>query len=135
MKSISTLRTRLGYAEQNWLFYVTGGLGVTNENSAITKASFTCGDGSSSHPVCSASADLHPALAAGLGAEYGITPNLSAKAEWLWIGSGAVTTLKENTLRMGLNYRFGMYSIAQISPHKLKVESGDSACVRFWLVL
>jgi opacity protein-like surface antigen len=47
-------------------------------------------------------------LAAGAGIEYGITQNLSAKGEWIWIGAGAGNTLKDNLLRAGLNWRFGM---------------------------
>jgi opacity protein-like surface antigen len=47
-------------------------------------------------------------LAAGGGLEYGITQNLSAKGEWIWVGASALNTLKENMLRVGLNYRFGM---------------------------
>jgi opacity protein-like surface antigen len=47
-------------------------------------------------------------LAAGAGLEYGITQNLSAKGEWIWIGAGAGNTLKDNLLRLGLNWRFGM---------------------------
>ena len=47
-------------------------------------------------------------LAAGAGLEYGITQNLSAKGEWIWIGAGAGNTLKDNLLRVGLNWRFGM---------------------------
>jgi len=114
VKSISTLRTRIGYAADNWLFYLTGGLAITNESSTITKANFavsgggTCGDGNFNHPACNASSDLHLGFAAGAGVEYGITQNLSAKAEYLWVGAGAGNTLKENLLRAGLNWRFGM---------------------------
>jgi opacity protein-like surface antigen len=52
--------------------------------------------------------NLHLGLAAGAGLEYGITQNLSAKGEWIWIGAGAGNTLKENMVRLGLNWRFGM---------------------------
>ena len=56
----------------------------------------------------SSPATLHLGLAAGAGIEYGITQNLSAKGEWIWIGAGAGNTLKDNLLRAGLNWRFGM---------------------------
>jgi hypothetical protein len=36
-------------------------------------------------------------------------PKISAqKGEWIWVGAGAGSTLKENLLRLGLNWRFGM---------------------------
>jgi opacity protein-like surface antigen len=47
-------------------------------------------------------------LTAGGGFEYGITPNISAKLEYLWVGAGALNTLNENIVRGGLNWRFGM---------------------------
>ena len=61
----------------------------------------------SNTPSCTSKSSLHPGLAAGLGVEYGITPNMSAKFEWVWIGAGAGNTLYENMMRAGLNYRFG----------------------------
>ena len=109
VNSVSTLRTRVGYAANNWLFYVTGGLAITNEKSSLTgPIGFTCGTGAGSSPPCTSLSNLHLGLAAGAGLEYGITPNLSAKGEWIWVGAGAVNTLKENMLRVGLNWRFGM---------------------------
>jgi opacity protein-like surface antigen len=51
---------------------------------------------------------LHIGLAAGAGIEYGITQNLSAKGEWIWVAAGSGNTLKENMLRAGINWRFGM---------------------------
>ena len=109
LSSISTARARVGYALDNWLFYATGGLAVTNEKSNLTgPVGFICGTGAFNSPPCGSLADLHLGLAAGAGVEYGITQNLSAKAEWLWVGAGAGNTLKENMLRAGVNWRFGM---------------------------
>ena len=45
-------------------------------------------------------------VAAGGGVEYGITPNWSAKLEYLWIGAVA-NDAHINTVRGGINYRFG----------------------------
>ncbi len=105
VNSISTLRTRIGYADDNWLFYLTGGIAVTNEQSTLSGATFVCGG---ANPPCNSISDLHLGLAAGAGVEYGITQNLSAKAEYTWVGAGAGNTLKENMLRVGANWRFGM---------------------------
>jgi outer membrane immunogenic protein len=104
VSSISTIRTRVGYAQDNWLFYGTGGLAVTDASSTFTQTvGFACG----AAVPCSSKTGLHPGLAAGAGVEYGFTPNLSAKLEYMWIGAGAGNTLHENMVRVGLNYRFG----------------------------
>jgi len=110
VNSISTLRTRIGYANNNWLFYGTGGVAITNEKSTLTGATFVCGGANAfgSNPPCTSLSDLHLGLAAGAGVEYGITENLNTKAEYIWVGAGAVNTLKENMLRVAVNWRFGM---------------------------
>lgn len=109
LSSVSTARARVGYALENWLFFATGGLAVTNEKSNLTgPVGFVCGTGAFNSPPCSSIAELHLGLSAGAGVEYGITQNLSAKGEWIWVGAGAGNTLKENMLRLGLNWRFGM---------------------------
>jgi outer membrane immunogenic protein len=109
LSSVSTARTRVGYALDNWLFFITGGLAVTNETSTLAgPVGFVCGTGAFNSPPCSSPANLHLGLAAGAGLEYGITQNLSAKGEWIWVGAGAGNTLKENMLRAGVNWRFGM---------------------------
>ena len=105
VSAISTLRTRIGYAENNWLFYATVGLAVTKATSEYTQTvGFVCGG---TTVPCTSKSDLHPGVAAGAGVEYGITQNVSAKLEYLWLGAGATNTLKENMVRAGLNYRFG----------------------------
>lgn len=109
ISAISTLRARIGYAAGNWLVYGTGGVAVTNESSTLTNAvGFVCGDGAPNDPPCSSLSDLHLGLSAGAGVEYGFTPNLSTKLEYMWVGAGALNTLKENMIRAGLNWRFGM---------------------------
>jgi len=109
ISSISTLRMRVGYALDNWLIYGTGGLAVTNEASTLTGAvGFVCGNGAAGDPPCTSLTNLHLGLSAGAGVEYGITQNLSAKAEYMWVGAGALNTLQENIIRAGLNWRFGM---------------------------
>jgi outer membrane immunogenic protein len=105
LSSISTARARIGYAYENILFYGTGGLAVTNQSSTLT--AIGCGTGGN-NPPCSAPTNLHIGLAAGAGLEYGITQSVSVKGEWIWVGAGAGNTLKENMLRAGLNWRFGM---------------------------
>jgi outer membrane immunogenic protein len=102
---IDTLRTRIGYAQDNLLFYGTVGVALTNDTSSFTQTvGFTCNTGV---VACNSKADWHAGLAAGAGLEYGITPNLSTKVEYLWVGAGAANTLKENIVRAGVNWRFG----------------------------
>jgi outer membrane immunogenic protein len=109
LSSVSTARARVGYALDNWLLFVTGGLAVTNQVSNLTgPVGFVCGTGAYNSPPCSSLAELHLGLSAGAGVEYGITRNLSAKGEWIWVGAGVGNTLKENIVRAGLNWRFGM---------------------------
>jgi outer membrane immunogenic protein len=102
-----TLRTRFGYAADNWLFYGTGGIAVLNASvKGASIAGVPCGS-VGILPNCESSS-LRPGIAAGLGVEYGFTQNWSAKVEYLWAGavSGA-STQSVNTIRAGLNYRFG----------------------------
>ena len=49
---------------------------------------------------------LRVGIAAGGGIEYGFTPNWSAKLEYVWIGA-ALNDAHLNTVRAGINYRFG----------------------------
>jgi outer membrane immunogenic protein len=110
VNSISTIQMRIGYAADNWLIYGTGGLAVTNEKSTLTGATFICGapNAFGSNPPCTSISSFHIGLAAGGGVEYGVTENLSVKAEYTWVGAGAINTLKENMVRVGANWRFGM---------------------------
>jgi outer membrane immunogenic protein len=102
---IDTLRTRIGYAQDNWLFYGTVGVALTNDTSSFVQTvGFACNTGVVG---CTSKSDWHAGLTAGAGVEYGLTPNLSTKLEYLWVGAGAANTLYENMVRVGLNYRFG----------------------------
>jgi outer membrane immunogenic protein len=102
---IDTLRTRVGYAQDNWLFYGTVGVALTNDTASFAQTGgFTCNTGV---VACTSKSDWHAGLAAGAGFEYGLTPNLSTKLEYMWVGAGAANTLYENMVRVGVNYRFG----------------------------
>jgi outer membrane immunogenic protein len=106
LSSISTLRARVGYAVDNWMLYGTGGVAITKQTSTITSSTFICNTPGT--PSCSSPSDYHLGLAVGAGVEYGITQNLSTKLEYIWVGAGAGNTLRENIVRAGLNWRFGM---------------------------
>jgi outer membrane immunogenic protein len=107
ISAVGTARARAGVAMNNWLFYATGGGAfVRSSANGTLVAGVPCGT-LGVIPNCSASA-WRPGLAAGLGTEWGFTPNWSVKLEYLYIaviGSGASTD-HLNTMRGGINYRF-----------------------------
>ena len=105
LDSISTLRTRVGYAMNNVLIYGTGGVAITKQTSNLTSTTFLCS--TAGFPSCTSPSDWHLGLAAGAGIEYGITESLSTKLEYMWVGAGAGNTLHANMFRVGVNYRFG----------------------------
>jgi outer membrane immunogenic protein len=109
VSAFGTLRPRIGYAINNWLIFATAGLAFTDESSNLTgPIGFVCGSGAAGSPPCSSLSNFHLGLSAGGGVEYGITQNVSARLEYLWIGAGTFNTLTENIVRGGLNFRFGM---------------------------
>jgi outer membrane immunogenic protein len=94
-----TLRGRVGYAFNNILVYGTGG--------------FAAGDG---HAEVGAASETrtHFGWAAGVGMEVGLTPNLSARVEYLFIDladkpyvlTGISNGFESSLLRLGFSYRF-----------------------------
>jgi outer membrane immunogenic protein len=102
---ISTARARAGYAQGNWLFYATGGVALEGAKTDLTPVSGpVCS--TAGQPICSASRRKVGA-ALGLGVEYGVAPNLSAKVEYLYIAAASVEIARIDTIRAGLNYRLG----------------------------
>ena len=109
VSAFGTLRPRIGYAINNWLILATAGLAFTDESSNLTgPIGFVCGSGAAGSPPCSSLSSFHLGLSAGGGVEYGITQNVNASLEYLWIGAGTFNTLTENIVRGGVNFRFGM---------------------------
>jgi opacity protein-like surface antigen len=62
--------------------------------------------GSAGRPICSGS-DHRLGGALGAGVEYGITPSLSLKAEYLYIAAASLELSHVNEVRFGVNWRFG----------------------------
>jgi len=95
-----TVRGRVGYAfNQNLLVYGTGGLAfgeLKTQLGGLSESNTSAG------------------WAAGVGAEFMITKNLSAKAEYLYVDldshnyvlTGASNGYSFSTVRIGLNYHF-----------------------------
>jgi outer membrane immunogenic protein len=114
-----TGRGRLGWANDHWLLYATGGVAVTNARVNQTVgllAPFVIGASTSSTRV---------GWTVGAGVEYAINTNWSFKAEYLYLDFGNIggvgnvtpafagltygnsTRLTANLARVGVNYRFG----------------------------
>jgi len=82
------MRARVGYANNNWLICGTGGLALLGAKTTLTPVSVggTCG---SVIVGCSGS-NRQAGLALGGGVEYGFTPELSAKLEYLYISAASL---------------------------------------------
>jgi hypothetical protein len=62
VSALGTLRSRVGYAFDNWLVFGTAGLAVTDEKSSLTRPlGFVCGVGTPSSPPCSSYQTFIPA--------------------------------------------------------------------------
>jgi outer membrane immunogenic protein len=94
-----TVRGRLGYTVDRTMFYGTGGFAW-----ADTKASFAGASGS----------ENNYGWVLGAGIEYAFAPNWTAKVEYLhadygrdtYSGAGITGDLKNDTIKVGVNYLF-----------------------------
>jgi outer membrane immunogenic protein len=99
----STARLRAGMAFNNIMAYITGGLALQGAKTTLT---------SPLGPVCggifSGCSGTDRAIGAALGAgiEYGFTPSLSAKVEFLYVTGASIEISRTSEIRGGLNYRF-----------------------------
>ena len=109
MNSIFAATGRLGYAFNRLLLYGQGGLAVGDVTAKIVSNSF--------FPSGTFASGSNTAVgwAAGAGMEFGLTQNISAKAEYLYFDLGNNTynlgvpvaiSRNGNIGRVGLNYRF-----------------------------
>jgi outer membrane immunogenic protein len=103
--SVTTGRARVGYAQDNWLFYATGGVALLGATTNLTTIA---------GPVCGglgilncSGADHRLGGTVGAGVEYGFAPNWSIKAEYLYIAAAAIELSHVNEVRLGVNFRFG----------------------------
>jgi len=119
---MSTVRGRIGYASGPWLSYVTGG--------------FAWSDSRIIRTLPTGEPDKHfytrSGWAAGAGLEYAVTPNWSARLEYLYshLGNADVTfgsgdrytsTADLHTVRIGLNRKIGS-ATGEFSPATRWVE-------------
>ena len=101
----ATARARVGYAHDNWLFYATGGLALLGAKTTFTPLlGGTCG---TFGIVNCSGTNKQVGAALGGGVEYGLTPNVSAKLEYLYLTAASLDISHHSEIRAGLNYRFG----------------------------
>ena len=115
-KWLATVRGRLGYAADRWLFYVTGG-------GAWGEADYTAGVSVPGLFTPTTFSHTSSGWVAGGGVEYGFTNNWSARLEYLYYDLGGVTATNVssgalfagtqtwdrnqiNVVRAGVNYKF-----------------------------
>jgi outer membrane immunogenic protein len=107
----ASVRGRLGYAFQNWLFYATGGVAWANIKEIYTSPFFG---------VSETISDTRTGWTVGAGVEYAFAPNWVGRIEYRYADFGTLTNLPvitfsgfteshkitENTVRGGIGYKF-----------------------------
>lgn len=106
IKNLSTGRFRVGYALDNWLLYATAGLVLADANTNVSTVGGVACTTAILSAVCSGT-NYRIGATAGAGIEYGFTPNISAKLEYLYITAASLELSRINVVRAGLNFRFG----------------------------
>ena len=126
-----SVRARVGYAAGNALFYVTGGLAVAQINTKYTTLNtntFELIPGSNSFSSTQAGWTL------GGGIEYAFNPSWTLRAEYryanfggfkdnitqpggAWDGVSAKHQVTENTVRVGIAYKFGAPAAAVVAKY------------------
>lgn len=125
LKWLGTVRARAGWAMDRALIYATGGLAYGSVV-ATTNASGT--DGFTTDVYSGSGSKTKTGYTVGGGLEYGLTPNWTAKAEYLYYnlgtvnyavaaansvaaGEGLFINAKQkfdgSIVRLGVNYKFG----------------------------
>lgn len=123
---LSTVRSRIGYAEGNLLGFISGGLAIA-DYSYTSARTLNVSNGITTNPISSASRTTNQILTGwtvGAGAEYAFLDNWSIKAEYLYarfdnIGDNSSTmdnlpleavsktsAFTQHIARMGINYHF-----------------------------
>jgi outer membrane immunogenic protein len=109
---LDTLRGRVGYAIDRSLWYVTGGVAFTDTRALVSRTA-------PGPFVAVLVTEDRTGWVVGGGVEWAMSPRWSLKIEYLFVDYGtknysfeptfldASLRLKENIVRVGLNYRFG----------------------------
>lgn len=95
-----TIRGRLGYAVDNFLFYGTGGVAYGN-----VKTSYNINYNNGDDVLNGSSSDTRWGWAAGAGFEYGLTKNITLKTEYLYVDLGSSNAANDLTVHDGGAWR------------------------------
>jgi outer membrane immunogenic protein len=116
LEALGTGRARFGYAANNWLFYATGG--VAWSEGQVTRTQIFGAVNAATAGTVETVNNTRVGWTAGGGVEVGITPNWTARAEYLFMGfdklsytfplAGRTTssTADVQVVRGALNYKF-----------------------------
>jgi outer membrane immunogenic protein len=115
MKWVATARGRLGFAHDRFLGYVTGGLAfgqVQFRRQETLSLDYVGGKSTASRTVSASRTQV--GFAAGAGAEYALTDNVSLRGEYLYVDLGKARLPGQTNkvgsalhqARIGVNYRF-----------------------------
>jgi outer membrane immunogenic protein len=102
---VATARARVGYAFDNILVYGTGGVAALGAKTSLSLVPGGAACGAILTGCAGANKQLGAVL--GGGVEYGITQNISAKLEYLYVSAVSLDVSHHSEVRAGLNYRFG----------------------------
>jgi outer membrane immunogenic protein len=127
LDEFGTVRGRAGITANNWLFYGTGGYAWSEGSVTRTQLAAV----TSVPPIPAPAGTVETASntrngwVVGAGVEWAITPNWTARVEYLYLDLGSVTSvfpisnrpetssLTMNVARVGVNYKFGAPGITQ----------------------
>ena len=114
---LSTVAARIGFAENNWLFYAKGGGGWANNTASVTGAVLTNNVGWVGGTL--SASNTTAGWLAGVGIEYALTQNWTVKAEYDYLGLEHYTATTAfapgdsinvarniNLFTVGVNYKF-----------------------------
>jgi outer membrane immunogenic protein len=92
---LATVRGRLGYAVNNWLFFVTGGAGFTDLRGNFAFRD-TYGNPNGNASESASFSDTKTGYTIGGGVEAGLWGNWSVKGEYLYANFGTVSATSTN---------------------------------------
>ena len=108
------VRARIGYAQQNWLYYITAGVVVLGASTDLTTvagvdpcSTVTLIGGTPGKLTCHGT-DKRIGATLGGGIEYAFTQNWSAKVEYRYTMAASLEASQINQVLAGVNYRFGL---------------------------
>jgi len=95
--NLFTVRPRFGWAANNWLFYLTGGLAVTS-----MKTSFDFNDTFAAAHANGSKTSIQPGWTAGGGVEFGLGSHWTLRAEYLFAQFNSVSLTSSNLTAFGV---------------------------------